>query len=53
MEEDIKEINEVKKALLEKTKRQIKRLGQLRDDIENLGTNRYNQQFGIDYEPEY
>lgn len=53
MELDVKEINEVKKELLEKTKRQIKKLSQIRDDIENLGTNRYNQDFGIEYEPEY
>ena len=51
MERDIMEINDVKKDLLAKTKRQIQKITVIRDNIENLGTNRFDQEIGIDYNP--
>jgi len=51
MERDLREINQVKKDLLAKTKRQIQKISVIRDNIENLGTNRFDQEIGIDYNP--
>ena len=48
---DLKEIDEVKNKLLAKTKRQVQRIGVIRDDIENLGTNRFNEDIGLEYQP--
>jgi hypothetical protein len=51
MERDLREINQVKKDLLAKTKRQIQKISVIRDNIENLGRNRFDQELGIDYNP--
>lgn len=51
MERDVGEINQVKKDLLAKTKRQIQKISLVKDNIENLGTNRFDQDFGIEYQP--
>lgn len=51
MELDLRELNDVKKKLLAKTKKQIKKIGVVRDDIENLGTNRFEEDIGIEYQP--
>lgn len=51
MERDLGEINQVKKELLAKTKRQIQKITVIRDNIENLGTNRFDQDIGIAYNP--
>lgn len=51
MEMDLREIDDVKKKLLAKTKKQVQRIGVLRDDIENLATNRFDQDIGLEYQP--
>jgi len=49
LEMDLTELNDIKKKLLAKTKKQIKRIGVIRDDIENLGSNRFDQDIGVEY----
>lgn len=51
LERDLDEINEVKKVLLDKTRRHVKRINKIKDDIAVLGTNRYDQQMGLLYQP--
>jgi hypothetical protein len=51
LERDKAEIEDVKKVLLEKIKKHQKRVARIKDDIQNLGTNRYDQDIGNLYQP--
>ena len=53
MERDKAEIDDVKKVLLDKTRRHIKRIAKIKDDIANLGTNRFDKELGTFYQPDY
>ena len=51
LERDKAEIEDVKRVLLDKTRRHVKRINKIKDDIQVLGTNRYDQQIGLLYQP--
>ena len=51
LERDKAEIEYVKQVLLDKTRRHVKRIQKIRDDIKVLGTNRFDKQFGLLYNP--
>lgn len=51
LERDKAEIEDVKKVLLDKTRRHIKRIAKIKDDIQVLGTNRYDKEIGLLYQP--
>lgn len=53
LERDKEEIEDVKKTLHDKVRRHIKRINKIKDDISNLGTNRYDKEIGMLYQPKY
>jgi len=51
LERDKAEIADVIKVLLEKVRKHQKRMARIKDDIQNLGTNRYDKEIGLLYQP--
>lgn len=48
---DLDEIKQVKLTLYEKTRKHVKRIAKIKDDIRILGTNRYDREFNILHDP--
>jgi len=53
MERDKDEIDYVKKVLYDKTRRHVKRIAKIKDDIQLLGTNRFDKDTQKYYQPNY
>ena len=51
LERDKAEQEDVKKVLLEKIRKHIKKVAAIKDEIQNLGTNRYDKEIGLLYQP--
>ena len=51
LERDKAEIEDVKRTLYEKTRKHIKRIAKIKDDIQHLGTNRFDKKWGLLYQP--
>ena len=51
LERDKAEQEDVKKVLLEKIRKHIKKVAAIKDEIQNLETNRYDKEIGLLYQP--